>query len=88
MLFAVQAQPRSSRTEIVDFSSERCKIKVKAPPVDGEANAALCAFLAKLVRIPKSRVKLVQGQRGRLKTFLLQGVAVSDLERILAAAGP
>ncbi len=46
-ILQVLAVPRSSRTEITGIQENRCKIKVKAPPVDGEANAAICKALAK-----------------------------------------
>jgi uncharacterized protein (TIGR00251 family) len=50
-------------------------IRVTAPPVDGKANAALCAFIARSVRIPTSRVTVVRGQTSRDKTVRVTGVA-------------
>lgn len=76
----LQAVPRSSRTEIVDLSGDRCRIKVKAPPVDGEANLALIAFLAKGFRLPKAQVVLQNGATGKLKTFLLTGITLEQAE--------
>ncbi len=72
-LIMVLAIPRSSRTEIVDIQQERCRIKVKAPPVDGEANTALIEALAKIFGLPKKSVVQTRGQSGRQKTFLLSG---------------
>ena len=43
------------------------KIKVTAPPVDGEANAAVIALLAKEYGISKSDIHIVQGQTGKNK---------------------
>ncbi len=42
-------QPRASRTRVVGEHDGRLKIQLAAPPVDGEANAALLAFLADLL---------------------------------------
>ncbi len=44
-------------------------IRIAAPATEGKANSALIAFLSKLVGIPKSRVLLVNGALGRMKTF-------------------
>jgi len=85
----VLAVVRSSRTEIVDLHQERCRIKVKAPPVDGEANAALTSFLAKTFGLAKSRVSLKQGQTSKQKAFLLRDLdarqAAEVLQNILSA---
>ena len=84
----VLAVVRSSRTEIVDLHQERCRIKVKGAPVDGEANAALISFIAKTFGLAKSMVSLKQGQTSKQKAFLLQGLdagsAIEILESILS----
>ncbi len=90
-LISVQAVPRSSRTEIVDIQQERCRIKVKAPPVDGEANTALIDALARIFGLPKKSVVLVRGQGGKQKTFLLTGLSRDDvcaiIDRIISEKG-
>lgn len=73
-ILTVAAVPRSSRTEIVDIHQERCRIKVKAPPVDGEANAALIEILAKVFGLPKKSVVQISGHKGKQKSFLLTGL--------------
>ena len=84
----VLAVVRSSRTEIVDLHQERCRIKVKGAPVDGEANAALIGFIAKTFGLAKSMVSLKQGQTSKQKAFLLQGLdagrAIEILEKLLS----
>ena len=75
----VLAAPRSSRTEIVEIQEDRCKIKVKAPPVDGEANFALVEALAKIFGIPKKAVILEKGQTGKQKSFLLLGLTKAEV---------
>ncbi len=85
---AVQAVPRASRTEVVDFPEDRCRIRVKAPPVEGEANLALIAFLAKVFRLPKKQVVLDQGAHGKQKVFLLMGIDLAAAEAALQAVSP
>lgn len=83
-LLFVAVIPRSSRTEIVDVIQARCKIKVKAPPVDGEANKALIKALSKMFKISKSSVILKSGQTGKQKSFLLKGVNQSKVCRAIS----
>lgn len=90
-LLMVLAVPRSSKTEIVDIRQERCRIKVKAPPVDGEANLALIEALAKIFALPKKSVILNKGQTGKQKSFLLAGLSKEDvcavIDRIINEKG-
>lgn len=81
---SVYAVPRSSRTQIVDLHEDKCRIKVKAPPVDGEANSALTEALAKIFRIPKKSVILEKGQKGKTKVFLLVGLDIAQANSVLA----
>ena len=81
---AVLAVPRASKTEIVDIAQDRCKMKVKAPPVDGEANEALIAYLAKMFGLTKRQVILESGSRGKLKTFFLSGIDIEYAEKVLS----
>jgi len=87
----VLAVPRSSRTEVVDIHQERCRIKVKAPPVDGEANIAIAEALARIFGLPKKSVIMVSGHKGKQKSFLLSGLSKIDacavIDRILQEKG-
>jgi uncharacterized protein (TIGR00251 family) len=69
---AVRAQPRASREGIVGVIDDgtggvALKVAVTAPPVEGEANAALVKLLAKLLGVPKRDVRVVSGESGRTK---------------------
>ena len=56
------------------------KIRVSAPAADGEANAALIAFLAKALKRPKSAVRLISGETARLKMIGVDGLEDSAVE--------
>ncbi len=65
---AVRVTPRASHNKIVEILSDgTVKIHLAAPPVDGEANAQLIAFLADVLNIAKSRIEIVAGTSGRDK---------------------
>jgi uncharacterized protein (TIGR00251 family) len=86
---AIRLTPRggASRIEgVADHGGQSClKVRVAAPPVEGAANAALIAFLAEALDLPRSAVTLVAGERSRVKRLRLQG---PDLPRRLAALVP
>jgi uncharacterized protein (TIGR00251 family) len=77
-------QPRASRTRAVGEHDGRLKVQLAAPPVDGEANAALVSFLAEALGVRKADVAIVRGETGRRKTVRVQGVKAADASARLA----
>ncbi len=71
----VLVQPRASRTRVVGEHDGRLKIQLAAPPVDGEANAALLAFLAEALGVKRADVALLAGESGRRKRVSISGLA-------------
>lgn len=67
LILQVQIQPRSSNDEITGTQGERLKIRITAPPVDGQANQHLIRFLAKTFKVAKSHITIESGETGRLK---------------------
>jgi len=67
-------QPKSSKNEIVGPHNGMLKIKITAPPVDGEANQALIEFLSKFLKIAKREITIVKGETGRQKTVDIAGL--------------
>jgi uncharacterized protein len=78
-------QPRASRTRVVGEHDGRLKLQLAAPPVDGEANAALVGFLADALSVRKGEVALLRGDGGRRKTVRVAGVTAAA---VLAALIP
>jgi uncharacterized protein (TIGR00251 family) len=85
---AVRAQPGAKKTAIAgiygDEAKAQLRIAVQAPPVEGRANEALIAFLAKTFGLPKGAVALVSGELSRNKVFLLRGVTMARATTALA----
>ena len=71
---SVLVQPRASRNEVAGLVGETLKIRLTAPPVEGEANEACLAFLAKLLDLPPSRLAIIQGERSRTKVIRITGL--------------
>jgi uncharacterized protein YggU (UPF0235/DUF167 family) len=58
-------------------------VRVTAPPVDGRANAALCALIARRAGIAPSRVQVIRGHTGRDKVVRIDGADAPELRRAL-----
>ena len=53
--------------------------------MEGAANAALIAFLAKALKVPRSAVRVVSGDTARVKRLELDGVEAADIARAFGA---
>ena len=82
---SIFVQPRASRTEVVGHHGDAIKLRVAAPPVDGEANREVVRFLSKLLGIPPGSVELLSGESGRRKVVELRGVTVDFVRSKLLA---
>ena len=73
MKLLIYTQPGASKNEVVGFYGDpaRIKIKVKARPVEGEANAEVITFLAKLLGIAKSKIQIERGHTSRQKDLII-----------------
>lgn len=73
---AVRVTPRASRNEISEIMNDgTVKIRLTAPPVEGQANQALINFLAEVLGIPRTNIEIVAGINGRDKL-----VSILDLD--------
>jgi uncharacterized protein len=81
---AVKVHPRAKRTAITGRLGEAYKLDLKAPPVDGKANEECIRFLAEVLGVARSSVRIVQGAAGRMKVLEIEGVAMSEIEGRLA----
>ena len=73
---AIRVTPRSRRNEIVEVQSDgTIRVRLTAPPVEGEANKALVKFLAEVLEVPPSNIEIIAGASGHDKL-----VSVLDLD--------
>jgi len=54
------------------------KVRVRARPVEGEANAALVKLIAKTLGVPKSAVALQRGGQSRTKILAIEGLSEDE----------
>ena len=83
VIFAVRVQPRASKDEIAGEIAGAIKIRLQAPAVEGRANEALIEFLAELLKTPKGAVRILSGERSRVKRLEIRGVTKQQIERLV-----
>jgi len=82
--FDVRVQARASRSEVSGAYGDAVKIRLAAPPVEGAANKALIAFLAKSLGVSKSAVTITAGERSRSKTVQVVGMRPAAVRAALS----
>ena len=70
-LIAVHAQPGAKKSAVAGLHGDALKVRVAAPPVEGKANDALTAFVAKALGLPRRAVSIVKGESSREKLLLI-----------------
>ncbi len=81
--FAVRVQPRASKDEVVGVMDGALKIRLQAPAVENRANEALVELLAHLLKTPKSAVRILGGERSRMKRIEVRGVTKEQVQGLL-----
>lgn len=70
MKISVHIKPNSRhREEVVKNDDDTLTVYVKAPAIEGRANAAAIKLLAKHFKVAPSKVKLVRGVTSKYKIF-------------------
>jgi len=69
-------QPGAKQTRLCGLYDGCIKIQLQSPPVDGKANKALIAFLARLTGVAKSFVNIKKGLSNRRKTIVIDQIEV------------
>ena len=83
VFFKVRVQPRAARNQVAGLYADALKLRLTAPPVDGEANEACRSFLAGLLKVPRSQVEIVSGHTGRSKMIKVLGISAEKLVKAL-----
>ncbi len=65
----VQVLPNAKKTEVVGLIDGALKIRLKAQPIEGQANEELIRFVATQIKLPKKQISVVRGLTSRQKTI-------------------
>jgi uncharacterized protein (TIGR00251 family) len=59
----------NSKVNLIDFGEEYIKIKIMARAVEGKANKAIIEYLSNVLKVSKSRITIVNGEKSSIKTI-------------------
>jgi len=84
----VKLTPRSAADRIDGWETDSSgrpvlRVRVRAAPVEGAANAALETVLARHLGVPASRVRVARGGQSRLKAVEIDGLEADACEAVL-----
>ena len=84
---ALRLTPRAARNGVDGIVSDAdgrplLKLRLVAPPVEGAANEALIAFLAKTLSLRKADIAIRSGETGRIKILHLAGDSAAILRKL------
>ena len=80
----VRVTPNARKNEVVSWTQDEVRLKIKAPAVDGKANAALIEYLSELTCLPRAKIQLKAGEKSRIKLVEIDGPAPDEVRaRIL-----
>ena len=81
----VYVVPGAKIDRVVGEHAGAMKIKLRAPAVEGKANAALIGFLAEQLELPRHSIVLERGHRSRDKLIRIDGLTEEDVRTRMRA---
>ncbi|MEM0286299.1 MAG: DUF167 domain-containing protein [Candidatus Methanomethyliaceae archaeon] len=84
MILEIKVKPQSSQNKILVFKEPNfLEIVLKAKPEKNQANDSLLKFLANLIGIPKTQIKILKGKTSKNKLIRIDGIEEMQLKKIL-----
>lgn len=77
--------PRAKRDTLASDGGA-LHIHLRAAPVDGAANEALIALLARVTRLPRRAITITHGETSRIKRIAFAGLTGAELRERLRSA--
>ncbi|MCI0591120.1 MAG: DUF167 family protein [Gammaproteobacteria bacterium] len=73
LIVKIHIQSRAPRDEVTGVYADYLRLKIAASLVGGKANRRLIGFLASELRVGRSQIKLLSGERSRDKRVAIYG---------------
>jgi uncharacterized protein YggU (UPF0235/DUF167 family) len=80
--FSVRVTPRAAANAVGGVRNGALLVRVTAPPVEGKANDAVIALVAKALALPRSAVRVEHGAATRTKRVSVPRSATAALDRL------
>jgi uncharacterized protein (TIGR00251 family) len=85
-LLRLRVQPRASIERLDGLRDGHVRLRLTAPPVDGAANTACLAFLAKTLGVNRAQLRLQAGSKSRDKLVHITGLTPAQVATALGLA--
>ena len=85
LVVTVRVTPRARRNAVA-LVGDGVRVWLMAPPVEGAANVALLALLAKHLRVPRRALTLLRGETAREKVIAIEGMDAETFRQRLSSA--
>jgi len=87
---SIRVQPGARSDAIVGWipdgrGGEALKVRLRAPAVEGKANAALIEFLAQSLGLRRSQIAILRGDKSREKFVAVEGMTMEEIKRRISA---
>jgi len=83
VIFHIHVVPKSAKNECAGIQGDAIKLKITAPPVEGQANDACIRFLSDMLGVRRSQVTIISGHKSRKKTVAVEGRGKKDIEAVI-----
>ena len=83
IVLQVHVVARSAKCEVAGIQGDALKLKITAPPVEGQANAECIRFLSHILGIKKKQVRILGGHKSKKKTVAIEGIGRKDIEALI-----
>ena len=87
LTLTLRIQPNARASAVAGRHGDALKLRIAAPAVEGQANAALIDFLHQWFKLPAKNIKIKHGARGRRKIVELDNPGAA-IETLLARMEP
>ena len=81
---SLRVSPNAARNGIVGLSDGIWQVKVAAPPVKGQANRELLAFLSQILGVSKGVLTIVKGHTTKNKVVAIAGLSQEEITKRLS----
>jgi len=78
----IRVKPGASRDEITVDKEGNISVRIKAKPVDGQANDYLVKYLADEFNISRAKIQIEKGAKGRMKRIAMN-MSREELDGVL-----
>ena len=75
----IKLVPNSSFNKIIDYTNEYIRIKISAPPIENKANKELIEYASEILKVNKSKIKIISGEKSKLKKLLISDTDLTEI---------